>query len=270
MLGLTPLVSPFMSDERMRVAFDSAASEYERGRPGYPIDAIDLLARELRLDARSTVVDLAAGTGKLTRDLVRRFERVIAVEPLAGMRSQLERHVRGAQAVEGRAEAIPLPDACVDAVLVAQAFHWFEGAVAMDEIARVLVPDAGLGLLWNTTPWELREGRWFSALDDLLEGSRADLSTLRRHGSGEWARVFDRPTPFGPLHEATIPNPQRPTAEEFLAGFASRSYVASMGPGGRDELLTAVRELLKRDDAPVEDGRIVVPMRTNVYWTRLR
>jgi SAM-dependent methyltransferase len=253
----------------MRVAFDSAASEYERGRPGYPAEAIELLARELSLDGSSTVVDLAAGTGKLTRDLVHRFERVIAVEPLEGMRSQLERHVTGAEVLDGRAEAIPLPDDCADAVLVAQAFHWFEGAVALDEIARVLRPGGGLCLLWNTTPWELREGPWFSALDDLLEESRADLSTLRRHGSGRWARIFEEPTPFGPLRHASIPNPQRPTAGEFLAGLASRSYVASMDPADRHGLLASVREMLERADAPVENDRVAVPMRTDAYWTRL-
>jgi SAM-dependent methyltransferase len=253
----------------MRVAFDSAASEYERGRPGYPAEAIELLERELDLDGTSAVVDLAAGTGKLTRDLVGRFARVIAMEPLDGMRSLLERHVPGAEAVHGRAEAIPLGDQCVDAVLVAQAFHWFDGAVALDEIARVLRPAGGLGLLWNTTPWELREGPWFSALDDLLERSRADLSTLRRHGSGRWAGVFEGPTPFGPLHEATIPNPQRPTADEFIAGFASRSYVASMDGAAREELLAAVRRLLDRADAPVDGGHVAVPMRTEIFWTRL-
>jgi SAM-dependent methyltransferase len=258
-----------MSDERMRLAFDSAASEYEQGRPGYPADAIDLLAAELRLDERSTVVDLAAGTGKLTRDLVGCFGRVIAVEPLDAMRAELERQVPGAEALDGRAEAIPLPDASANAFLVAQAFHWFEGSAAVEEIARVLRPGGGLGLLWNTTPWELREGPWFSALDDVLERSRADLSTLRRHGSGQWAKVFEGRAPFGPLRGRTLANPREATVDEFLAGFASRSYVASMDASDRDELLAEVRALLGRADAPIEGGRVAIPMRTDVYWTRL-
>jgi SAM-dependent methyltransferase len=253
----------------MRVAFDSAASEYEQGRPGYPAGAIDLLAAELRLNGRSTVVDLAAGTGKLTRDLVGCFARVIAVEPLDAMRAELERRVPDAEVLDGRAEAMPVPDADADAVLVAQAFHWFDGSAALEEIARVLSPGGGLGLLWNTTPWELREGPWFSALDDLLEQSRADLSTLRRHGSGEWGAVFEDRTPFGPLHGRALPNPQEMPPDDFIAGFASRSYVASMDPADRDELLAEVRVLLERDDAPIDSGRVAVPMRTDVYWTRL-
>ena len=251
----------------MRVAFDSAAGEYERGRPGYPADAIERLARELDLHSRSTVVDLAAGTGKLTRDLVDRFERVIAVEPLEGMRSELERQVPGAEALDGRAEAIPLPDDCADAVLVAQAFHWFDGAAALDEIARVLRPRGGLGLLWNSTPWELREGPWFSAVDDLLERSFADLSTMRRHASGKWMKVFDEELPFGPLSHMTIPNPRRATREEFLAALASRSYVASLPRRDQEDLLRQISALLNRPDAPRDGDSIAVPLRTELFWT---
>ena len=170
-----------MSDEQFATAFDDAAQEYERGRPGYPREAIDALIRELHLDRRSVVVDLAAGTGKLTRDLTPRFDEVIAIEPLAAMREQLARAVPAAPALEGSAECMPLATASADAAFVAQAFHWFDTPQALDEMARVLKPGGGIALLWNTTPWERREGAWFSRLDDLLEDSRADLSAMRRH-----------------------------------------------------------------------------------------
>ena len=129
-----------VSDEQFATAFDDAAQEYERGRPGYPREAIDWVTRELPLDRRSVVVDLAAGTGKLTRDLTRRFDEVIAIEPLAAMREQLARAAPTARALEGSAERIPVPDASADAVFVAQAFHWFDPARALDELARVLRP----------------------------------------------------------------------------------------------------------------------------------
>lgn len=173
-----------MKDEQFATAFGTAAHDYERGRPGYPPEAIDALVRDLCLERRSVVVDLAAGTGKLTRDLTRRFDAVIAIEPLAEMRQQLARTAPAAKVLDGTAERVPLPDASADAVFVAQAFHWFDGRRALDEIARVLRPGGGLALLWNTTPWERRESAWFARLDDALERSRADLSAMRRHGTG--------------------------------------------------------------------------------------
>jgi ubiquinone/menaquinone biosynthesis C-methylase UbiE len=256
-----------VSDEQFATAFDDAAQEYERGRPGYPREAIDALIRELHLDRRSVVVDLAAGTGKLTRDLTQRFDDVIAVEPLAAMREQLTRAAPAARALEGTAERMPVADASVDAVLVAQAFHWFDGRRALDEMARVLRPGGGLALLWNTTPWERREGAWFSRLDDLLERSRADLSVMRRHRSGKWREAFDGERRFEPLRAATFDNPQRVTPDQFLANLASRSYIARLDPAARRQLLGEVSDLLGEPGAPIEAGRAVVPMQTDVYWT---
>lgn len=259
-----------MSDEQFATAFDDAALEYERGRPGYPSEAIDALTRELNLDRRSVVVDLAAGTGKLTRDLTPRFDKVIAIEPLAAMREQLVRAVPAAHVLEGSAERMPLANASADAVFVAQAFHWFDGRQALEEIARVLKPAGGLALLWNTTPWERREGPWFSRLDDLVERSRADLSAMRRHRSGKWREGFVGERRFESLREATLDNPQRLTPDEFLANLASRSYVARLEPTARQELLGEVSDLLDRPGAPIEAGRVVVPMQTDVHWTSMR
>jgi SAM-dependent methyltransferase len=258
-----------LSEDRFATAFGGAAEEYERGRPGYPEEAIDALARELALGPDSVVVDLAAGTGKLTRSLVGRFGRVIAIEPLDEMRDRLERQVPEAEPVPGTAEQLPLSDSSADAVLVAQAFHWFDGRRALDEIARVLGPGGGLALLWNTSPWENRETPWFAMLDDLLERRRVDLATLRRNASGLWRRAFDDERRFGPLVEATFANERRMTPDEFIDGFASRSYVAVLDSDERAALLAAVRGLLDRDDAPLDDGEIVVPMRTATFVTRL-
>src|SRR5687767_9427293 len=107
-----------MGDEQFATAFDDAAQEYERGRPGYPPEAVESLIRELGLERRSVVVDLAAGTGKLTRDLTRRFYEVIAIEPLAAMREQLARAVPSARALEGSAEHLPLADGSAGAIFV--------------------------------------------------------------------------------------------------------------------------------------------------------
>jgi SAM-dependent methyltransferase len=258
-----------MSDGQFAAAFDYAAREYERGRPGYPLEAIVSLIRELRLERRCVVVDLAAGTGKLTRDLTRCFDEVIAIEPLAAMKQQLARAAPAARVIGGTAERMPLTDASADAIFVAQAFHWFDGRRALDEIARVLRPGGGLALLWNTTPWERREGAWFRLLDDLLERSRADLSVMRRHGSGRWREAFDGERRFGRLCAATFDNAQRMSHDEFLANLGSRSYIARLGPAARRRLLGEISDLLQRPDAPMEARRVVVPMQTDVYWTRL-
>lgn len=258
-----------MNDSRFASAFGDAASEYERGRPGYPQAAIDAAAQELGLGADSVVIDLAAGTGKLTRDLVDRFERVIAVEPLAAMREKLGLAAPRAEVLDGTAERIPVDAASADAVLAATAFHWFDGRRALDEIARVLRPGGGLGLLWNTTPWERRETPWFALLDDLLERSRANLSTLRRNASGRWRDAFEGEARFAPLAEAIFDNTQRMPVDEFLAGFASRSYVAALDPHDREALLADVAALISEPGAPVEGDRLVVPIWTACYWTRL-
>jgi ubiquinone/menaquinone biosynthesis C-methylase UbiE len=260
-----------MTDEAQFVqAFGPAAEEYERGRPRYPAAALDRLESELGLDRESVVLDLAAGTGKLTRDLVPRFARVIAVEPLQKMLAQLRRQAAEADPLIGTAEAIPVEDGSVDAVFVAQAFHWFDGHRALEEIARILRPGGGLALLWNTTPWENREDAWFAELDDLLDGSRADLSVTRRHHSGRWREPFEQQEHFEPLSTATFSNTQYVSREEFIAGLASRSYIARLDPSSRGELLGQIAASLDEPGAPIEHGQVVVPMRTMAYWARLR
>jgi ubiquinone/menaquinone biosynthesis C-methylase UbiE len=130
-------------------AFDRASDEYERGRPSYPAEAVAQLVEALRIGPGRTVLDLAAGTGKLTRLLAGTGARIVAVEPAAGMRRRLEDDLPTVVALAGTAEAIPLGNGTVDAVTVAQAFHWFDGEAAIAEIHRVLVPGGRLGLVWN-------------------------------------------------------------------------------------------------------------------------
>lgn len=127
-------------------SFGGVADAYERARPGYPDDAVAWLAGDEPCD----VVDLGAGTGKLTRSLVARGHRVTAVDPLEEMLVWLRHAVPGAIAVRGSAEAIPLPDGSADVVTCAQSFHWFDHAVALREIARVLRPGGRLAPVWNT------------------------------------------------------------------------------------------------------------------------
>lgn len=143
-------------------SFALVAAAYERARPGYAAGAVELLARELDLRPGRTVLDLGAGTGKLARQLVATGARVVAVEPLDELRAFVP---PGIEAHAGTAEAIPLPDASVDAVVVAQAFHWFDEAAALAEIRRVLRPGGRLALVSNR--------REPSPFDELLARHRA-------------------------------------------------------------------------------------------------
>ena len=158
--------------------FARTADAYERGRPDYPDAAVDWLCSELAITPASTVVDLAAGTGKLTRRLAARAH-VIAVEPIAEMRVKLEALLPDVRAVEGTAEALPLKTNSADAVTVGQAFHWFDGDKALAEIHRALRPGGGLGLVWNRRDLS---HPIHAALQNLLEEREA--RRLRRAASG--------------------------------------------------------------------------------------
>ena len=219
--------------------FSAAADVYERARPGYPDEAVEWVAERLSIGPGRDVLDLAAGTGKLTRQLVPFGARVVAVEPIDAMRAELERAVPGVEAVSGTAEAIPLSDASVDAVTCAQAFHWFRPDEAVWEIRRVLRPGGGLALLWN--------GR---DLDD-VKHARVDelLATHRREfpsGEEHWRAVL------GPLELRTWHYSQTLTLDEYVERVASTSFVGAMALAERRAFLKEVREALSPFDEPLE------------------
>ena len=156
-------------NETAAIGFARSAEAYEEGRPGYPEAALE----PLRLTPGMTVLDLAAGTGKLTRVLAASGASVIAVEPVAEMRAALPESVT---ALDGTAESIPLDPGSVDLVTVAQAFHWFDGPAALAEIHRVLSPGGRLALLWNRRGEDDPVNR---AIDALIEPYRSGTPTLR-------------------------------------------------------------------------------------------
>jgi len=224
--------------------FARAVDEYERGRPGYPPAAIEALG----LRPGETVLDLAAGTGKLTRLLVEAGATVIAVEPVAEMRAVLPAAVR---ALEGTAEAIPVADASVDFVTVAQAFHWFDGDAALREIHRVLRPGGRLALVWNRRVEDAPINR---ELEAIFEPHRADTPT---HRYDAWRAAFERTDLFGRLDEHVFPNDQRLDADGLAARVGSISFIAALPERERAEVIAATREL-------AADGPVSVPYRTEV------
>jgi ubiquinone/menaquinone biosynthesis C-methylase UbiE len=214
--------------------FSEGAAAYERGRPGYPKAAIDWLDERLGLGSGAEVVDLAAGTGKLSSALHAAGAEVVAVEPLERMRALIEPPIR---AVEGTAERIPLLDGSADAVTVAQAFHWFDGERALAEIHRVLRPGGHLALLWNV---RLMDDPGQAAVEELIAPYTGEIP---RHRSGEWRGPIDACEKFGPLEERSFPNEQHLDADGLADRVASTSAIAALEAGERGRLLEKVRAL---------------------------
>jgi ubiquinone/menaquinone biosynthesis C-methylase UbiE len=209
-------------------AFAEVAGAYERGRPGYPEEAVRWLAGDEPRD----VVDLGAGTGKLTRALVELDHRVTAIEPLPAMLERLPEHAPGAFAILGTAEIIPLPDAHADVVTCAQSFHWFDHPVALPEIARVLRPGGRLAYVWNS-----RDDRepWVARLSTLI-GSET-VSRAESVGPVAESGLYE------PVETAVFEFAQTLDRERLLDLVLSRSYCAKLPADERTPILDAVGEL---------------------------
>jgi SAM-dependent methyltransferase len=249
----------------LAASFGRVAEAYDRGRPSYPPEALGWLVSELGLTADSTVLDLAAGTGKLTAGLRPLVGHVIAIEPVAEMRRLLAARQPQVEVHAGTAEAIPLEAGAVDAVLVAAAFHWFSADAALDEIHRVLRPGGGLGLLWNRPEWEGES--WFPAFAEVLARARAEQGgPPNRYAAGEWRAALERSSLYGPVRKREFRHVHRATRDEFLARVASWSVIAILPEDGRAKVLAEVGEALDGQRVTALDLRY----RTDTYRTRAR
>ncbi len=219
--------------------FSAAADVYERARPSYPADAVEWLARRVGLHEGRTVVDVGAGTGKLTRLLVPTGARVIAVEPLTEMLEKLVTAVPGTEAMSGSAEALPLPDDSADVVTVAQAFHWFDLERALPELHRVLRPGGALALVWNSR--DLAD-----PLQDAVERLLAKGRAMVHSQLGQaWRGGLEQSSLFAPVELEQFSFEQRLTADGLCDRVSSTSFVAAMPAAERDVLLASVREVVR-------------------------
>jgi SAM-dependent methyltransferase len=248
------------TDERWQAratSFGAVADAYERGRPPYPAEAIDWLIPA----GAAHVLDLGAGTGKLTRLLTGRGLDVTAVEPSEGMREKLRQAVPGVRALDGTGERIPLPDRSVDAVLVAQAWHWVDPVRAVPELARVLRPGGQLGLLWN-----IRDERadWVAGLGAILrqsDGAHAVSGTVS-------AAPLVGP-PFGPLERRDVRWVHHLSPDALVDMVSSRSYVSTMPPADHKKLLNDLRHLIRTHPSLAGVDEIALPYVTRCWRTRL-
>jgi SAM-dependent methyltransferase len=222
-------VSPELNARRA-TSFGAQAAAYAAERPDYPDAAIRWALEPVRDRTSLRVLELAAGTGKLTQGLLRAGADVIAVEPSAAMLAQLHRLLPAVPALTGTAESIPLGDGSVDAILVGQAMHWFDLDRAMPEMSRVLTPGGVLAGLWNMdddrVPW----------VRGLSEISRGNVSFTRWEG-----RSRLEPTPYFPeLEQETFAHVQRRTAESLAATLGTHSHVLVLSEDERAELMDRV------------------------------
>jgi SAM-dependent methyltransferase len=227
--------------------FASVAENYERGRPEYAPAVIGALAAELGLGQGARVLDLAAGTGKLTRALVAAGLDVIAVEPQAALREVLAARVGERRVRKGLAEAIPLPDSSVQAVTVADAFHWFDHTRALAEIRRVLAPGGGLAVIATVPDWG--GASWAHEIGTLI----SDLRPEHPHFDGpRWQDAVHASGDWGEVREVRVTCSQPAEPERIVDHMISMSWVAAMPPAERAEAVARMRALIEDGETPAE------------------
>jgi len=238
--------------------FGAEADAYERARPSYPPDAVAWIVEALGISPGHVVADVAAGTGKFTRLLEPTGAWLIAVEPVEGMRARLRRMPTAAAS----AEALPFADGSLDAITVAQAFHWFDAPAALQEFHRALKPGGRLALVWNARD---RSVPWVDEIWSIMDRVEK-RAPWRAHD--EWRESAFVETPwFGPLHEATFHHEQVLSPADVVERVRSVSHVAVLAPDRQAAVLGEVRALLRDDPATAGRDEVALPYRVDAYWT---
>jgi SAM-dependent methyltransferase len=248
--------------------FAAAGEVYERGRPDYPPEAVAALVAHLGITAGVRVVDLGAGTGKLTRRLIGTGARLVAVEPVPDMRAACAQMLPDVPVVGASAEALPFRDGAVDVVVVGTAFHWFDGPAALRELHRALRPGGRLGLVWLARDETVE---WVAELVQLVDAYK--LGDPPRYTDGRWRRAFADPQSaalFTPLESVQVPFAHDADRATAVARVASTSFVGALSAQARQEVLRRAQALF--DTHPATRGRptLQLPYRADVYWCTRR
>jgi SAM-dependent methyltransferase len=225
--------------------FAAVADAYERGRPDYAPAVVGAIAAELKIPPGAPVLDLAAGTGKLTRALLEVGLDVVAVEPQESLRAVLAENIGPERARDGVAEAIPLPDASVAAVTVADAFHWFDHGRALGEIRRVLRPGGGLAVLATAPDWS--DAPWADEVGTLIVGLRPDHPNF---DGPPWQDAVRAAGGWSEPREVRVTTSQPASGNRVLDYVASISWVAGLPDAQRTEALARVRAVIDASEVP--------------------
>lgn len=230
-------------DDDLAAAGFADGSTYHRARPGYAPDALDFLADGLALGPTSRLLDLGAGTGLFSAQIRARCGELIAVEPSASMRRAFAEALPDVEVLDGTDVAIPLPDASVDAVTVAQAFHWFDPVASLVEIHRVLRPGGGLGLVWNE-----RDERvdWVDEMSHMMRWHECAPYDVGM----DFTAVLEA-GPFSDVERFEGTTTQTLDRHGLVARVASTSYVVAMDDAERNALLAEVRRFADTLDEPI-------------------
>jgi ubiquinone/menaquinone biosynthesis C-methylase UbiE len=239
--------------------FASMAATYERGRPDYPPAVADALMAELEIAPGAPVLDLAAGTGKLTRRLVAAGLEVLAVEPQPQLRARLAADIGAERVRDGVAEEIPLADASVDAVTVADGFHWFDHVRALAEIRRVLRPGGGLAVLNSVPDWS--EASWAHDLGTLIQRTRPEHPFF---DGPPWQEAVRTAEGWTAPREVRVTTSQPTSPRRIVDYVASMSFVAALPDDERAEWLARVAALVEGGETPAE-----LPVHAVIGLTRL-
>jgi ubiquinone/menaquinone biosynthesis C-methylase UbiE len=234
--------------EEARRGFQAGAAAYERGRPGYPAAVIEWLGTKLGMRPGRTVADVGAGTGKLTRELISTGAAVVAVEPVPAMRGVLGRTVPDARVLDGTAEALPIADESIDAITVAQAFHWFDIPRTLAEFHRVLSDRGRFAVIWNS---RLGDQPLHHAINAIIEPYRGD--TPSHHGS-RWRDQVAADGRFAAAGEIELPFEQRFDEAALVDRVGSISFVAALPDEERERVLGRVRALALEAPQPLRLG----------------
>jgi SAM-dependent methyltransferase len=254
------------------IGFSAQADAYDRARPGYPPDAVSWLASVLRIEPGRIVVDLAAGTGKLTALIAPEGATLIAVEPVTAMRDRLRANLPGIPVLAGVAEALPFADCSVDAVVVAQAFHWFDADLALAELARVIRPGGRLGLIWNARD---RSVPWVDSVWTVMDAVERNAPWRdHRDGTGpagQAAGAYRRSGPpavaagsWSPWTEATFFHVQHSTHEQVVDRMLSVSHIAALPAGEQRKVLGEIAAILATHPDTAGRDTVTIPYRVDV------
>lgn len=242
--------------------FSVAAGAYVRGRPDYPVEAVTWLCEDLKLGPGKTVLEVGAGTGKFLPLLRQTEAELLALEPVEAMRLQLVATQGDVTALAGTAASIPLPDGTVDAVVCAQAFHWFATAEALAEFRRVLAPGGVLGLIWNvrdeTVPW-------VAALSGLISALEGDTP---RYGSGAWRKLFPAEG-FSFVGERRVPYVHQGSPEDVIVRrMLSVSFVAAQPVAVQQDVAEKINQLIRQTPSLAGRSDVAFPYETRMFTYR--
>ena len=245
--------------EAAATGFARQSEAYQRGRPDYPAALSQWLHDELGLKPGCQALDLGAGTGKFTALMGASGAQVVAVEPVEAMRQRLSAALPTVPVLAGTAEALPLPDESLDAVVCAQAFHWFANPQALREMHRVLRPAGRLGLVWNVRDEAVD---WVAAITALITPYEGDAP---RFHTGRWREPFAEQSLFGPLQRSVFEHVHEGDFDTVVVDrFLSVSFIAALPPSARAEVEAELRRLPERYSA-LREASIRFPYRTKAW-----